>query len=187
MLRSLLHSTKGFARPGVAARVCDDVQAIVNTMQQCHTIKHFKFIRSSIVFPGSKVSLKAGTVLKGSRHVFPYPTTAWEWRCTHIYAWRAKQHINVMELVAFLNYLRSVTRGAENHSLRILHVLDSRVVSCVVSKGRSSSTKLNRTLRRICALLLAADVYVLPLWTISSWNFSDHGSRAVGPLKRNAG
>ena len=34
MLQSLLHSTKGFARPGVAARVCDDVQAIVTTMQR---------------------------------------------------------------------------------------------------------------------------------------------------------
>ena len=125
--------------------------------------------------------------LEGGKQVIPYPAMAWEWRCTQTYAWRAKQHINVLELVAFFNYLRSIPRGAENHCLRILHVLDSRVVSCVVPKGRSSSTKLNRTLRRIGTLLLAADVYVLPLWTISSWNFSDHGSRAVGPLKRNAG
>ena len=133
------------------------------------------------------MSLRDGTIVEGGRQVIPYPAMAWEWRCIQTYPWKAQQHINVLELVAFFNYLRLITRQADSHSLRILHVLDSRVVSCVLSKGRSSSSKLNRTLRRIGALLLAADVYVLPLWTISSWNFSDHGSRAVGPLGEDAG
>lgn len=31
------------------------------------------------------------------------------------------------------------------------------------------------------AFLLATDVYVQPLWTISSWNFCDAGSRAPLP------
>ena len=87
----------------------------------------------------------------------------------------------MLELVAFFYYLRACVVKAENHSFRILHVVDSRVVSCVVAKGRSSSSKLNRSLRRVGSLLLASDVYVLPLWTISGWNFSDHGSRAVCP------
>ena len=32
LLRSLLHSTRGFAKPGVAQRVCDEVQALLTTM-----------------------------------------------------------------------------------------------------------------------------------------------------------
>ena len=187
MLQSLLHSTRGFARPGVAARICDEVQSLVGTMQRGRESEHFEHVIKFIDFRGSEVSLRDGTIMEGSRQVIPYPAMAWEWRCTQSYAWRSKQHINVLELVAFFNYIRSVTRIANNHSFRMLHVLDSRVVSCVVSKGRSSSIKLNRTLRRIGALLLAADIYVLPLWTISSWNFSDHGSRAVCPPRSNAG
>ena len=69
----------------------------------------------------------------------------------------------------------------DNHSCRILHVLDSRVVSCVLAKGRSSSCKLNRVLRRVSALMLASDVYVFPLWTVSGWNFADFGTRALCP------
>ena len=70
---------------------------------------------------------------------------------------------------------------ADNHSCRFLHVLDSRVVSCVLAKGRSSSSKLNRVLRRVSALMLASDVYVFPLWTVSGWNFADFGTRALCP------
>ena len=69
----------------------------------------------------------------------------------------------------------------DNHSSRILHVLDSRVASCVIAKGRSSSCKLNRILRRVSALLLASDFYVFPLGTVSGWNFADFGTRAVCP------
>jgi hypothetical protein len=36
---------------------------------------------------------------------------------------------------------------------------------------------LNRSLRRFAALSLAMDSYVVPLWTISGWNFCDAGSR----------
>ena len=70
---------------------------------------------------------------------------------------------------------------AENHEVRMIHILDSRVVSCVLAKGRSSSERLNYTLRRVAALLLASDVYVFPLWTVSGWNCADFGSRAFRP------
>ena len=65
------------------------------------------------------------------------------------------------------------------HSLRYFHILDSRVSACVLAKGRSSSLALNRIIRRIASILAAADLTVCPLWTISSWICSDHGSRAV--------
>ena len=76
---------------------------------------------------------------------------------------------------------------AEAHDMRFFHILDSRVSSCVLAKGRSSSVLLNRILRRVASVLLAADLVVLPLWTISAWNYSDYGSRAVPELSSNHG
>ncbi len=85
--------------------------------------------------------------------------------------------MHVLELLAFFNYFRSLAAFSDQHGQRLLHVLDSRVCSCVLSKGRSSSKLLNPVLRRIFGVSLAADLYVLPLWTISDWNFADAGSR----------
>ena len=133
-------------------------------------------------FRGSEVSLRDGTVSEGNRQVIPCPAIVWDWRSVQAYAWHQPHHINALELIAFFNYLRACVRKADNHSKRILHVLDSRVASCVIAKGRSSSCKLNRILRRVSALLLASDVYVFPLWTVSGWNFADHGTRAVCPV-----
>ena len=132
-------------------------------------------------FRGSEVSLRDGLVNEGSRQVIPYPAMVWAWRSFQSYTWQQSNHINVLELVAFFNYLRACVRKPERHSCRMLHVLDSRVASCVIAKGRSSSSKLNRILRRVSALMLASDVYVFPLWTVSGWNFADAGTRALCP------
>ena len=96
------------------------------------------------------------------------------------YSWDSVQHINVLELAAVLNFLRFAARDLEWANLRVFHIVDSRVVSCVLAKGRSSSKLLNRLLRRICSVLVACDLYILPLWTISQWNFGDIPSRVVG-------
>jgi len=181
VLRCLLHSTRGFSKPGVAAKVSDEVQSLLATVSWGKEVHHWKHILKSCDFRGSEVSLRDGTVIEGTRQVIPYPAMVWEWHSVQAYAWREPQHINVLELAAFFNYLRACVRKPENHCSRILHVLDSRVASCVIAKGRSSSCRLNRVLRRVSALLLASDVYVFPLWTVSGWNFADFGTRAVGP------
>ena len=93
------------------------------------------------------------------------------------YPWDVTNHINVLELSAVFNFLRYATRDLGWCQLRLFHIVDSRVVSCVLAKGRSSSKLLNRILRRICSILVATDLYILPLWTISQWNFGDLPSR----------
>lgn len=65
--------------------------------------------------------------------------------------------------------------------LRMIHIVDSMVVAAVITKGRSSSKILIRTLRRMCAVVIVADLYILPLWTLSGWNFADTGSRMFRP------
>ena len=63
-----------------------------------------------------------------------------------------------------------------------MHVVDSMVAACVVAKGRSSAVALIGPLRRLAGLLLAADVYPYPVWTVSRWNVADRASRWEGPV-----
>ena len=74
------------------------------------------------------------------------------------------------------NALREDARDPLKHGRGIFHILDSLVAAGVLAKGRSSSKRLNRPARRAMAWLLAADRYVVPLWTISKWNFADGAS-----------
>ena len=86
-----------------------------------------------------------------------------------------------------LYYLRGVIQRYDFASLRFVHVVDSMVTAAVLAQGRSTSKVLNRTLRRIAALLLAGDLYVVPVWTVSGWIFSEYGSRYIRPrLGRDA-
>ena len=181
ILKSLVHSTRGFSKPGVAAKVCDEVQKLMPSITRGGEFEHLVHVLQFCDFRGSEVSIRDGTVSEGNRQVIPYPAMVWAWKASQSYAWQQPNHINVLELIAFFNYIRACVRKPENHSSRILHVLDSRVASCVIAKGRSSSNKLNRILRRVSALMLASDVYVFPLWTVSGWNFADAGTRALRP------
>ena len=183
VLNCLLHSTRGFAKPGVAAKVCDEVKDLLATVSRGKEAEHLTHILEFCDFRGSEVSIRDGTVNEGNRQIIPYPAMVWKWRSVQAYTWRQPHHINVLELIVFFNYLRACVKKPENHSCRILHVVDSRVVSCVLAKSRSSSSscKLNRVLRRVGALMLASDVYVFPLWTVSGWNFADAGTRALCP------
>ena len=136
---------------------------------------------SLLDFRGSDVRLESGIVLELSRQAVPYPAIAWASTTVQAYKWGAQQHINVLELTAFLICLRLCTRELGLCSARFFHVLYSRVCCCVLAKGRSSSKLLNRLLRRITCLLLFSDAYLLPLWTISGWNFADAPSRLFTP------
>ena len=93
------------------------------------------------------------------------------------YPWSEAGHINVLEVLAFLNFVRQSTGSGALQSTRFVHVVDSMVASAVVAKGRSSSRTLNFRLRQLAGLLLTADAYPYVVWTISAWNFADRASR----------
>ena len=179
ILNSINHSTKGLARGGLSAHVSSQVFNLLKGMRPGLEASHLQSLFTLLDMRGSDVKLDTVTVVEGGRQLVPYPAIAWDWKSIQSYRWQTPQHINVLELLAFFNYIRAWTVHKDARSVRFFHVLDSRVSSCVIAKGRSSSKLLNRILRRVCALTLVADLYVLPLWTVSSWNFSDPGSRAV--------
>lgn len=65
------------------------------------------------------------------------------------------EHINVLEAKATLTTLRWRTEQRPQQDFRIVHLVDSLVVMHGLTRGRSSSKKLRRTVMKIGALLLA--------------------------------
>ena len=107
----------------------------------------------------------------------PYPAYRWFWKECLAYPWKHSEHINYLELRAFIAMLKRRVRQAQRRSTRYLHIVDSAVTRGAVAKGRSSSPQVNKLLKKVCALCLASDTYPLVAWTISRWNFADLASR----------
>eukprot|EP00435_Cladocopium_sp_Y103_P039111 s1573_g10.t1 len=85
------------------------------------------------------------------------------WTLGSVWDWKKKSHINVYETDASVAAMlkASVSRP---HS-RACFVVDSLVAKGALSKGRSSSRKLQPSLKRSCAIQIACDCY--PAWCYS--------------------
>ncbi|CAK0905731.1 unnamed protein product [Prorocentrum cordatum] len=105
----------------------------------------------------------------------------WKWRVVLSIAWPKRQqaHINVRELQAALAALRWRARAARRHCSRWLHLVDSQVVAAIITKGRSSSARLQPMLRRWAAVAVAADMYPLIGYIVSENNPADEPSRKL--------
>ena len=90
-----------------------------------------------------------------------------------------EEHINLLETRALLNHLRRRATDHTGHWSRFLRILDSQVAQSVSAKGRSSSFQLNRILRRITGVVLAAALFPFYAWTRSELNPSDAPSRSL--------
>lgn len=168
VLANMHNSTGGLGKDRVSENTTQSVLSILKGVRVGQELEHLKQMYSLLELRGSDVRLEIGVVLDGSRQVVPYPAMAWDWVCIQSYAWKAPQYINVLELIAFLNFLRAMSTRKGSNKSRFLHVLDSRICSCVVAKGRSSSRMFNCTLRRVASILLCGELYALSLWTISA-------------------
>ena len=105
----------------------------------------------------------------------------WIWTVACAYPWKRSEHINVLELRAILQCLEWRARSAAFHSCRFLHLSDSQICLAVLTKGRSSSHKINRILRKIGALCVALNLYPLWAWIASRLNPADEPSRRYEP------
>ena len=170
-------STKRLQRSEVQLQVAPQVLRMLRGMVQGREVEHLGELLRLADYRGSDVRLCSAELVDGCRQEAPYPSPAWKWETVQAYKWEASHHINVLELTAFLNYMRSRAGSVDFHGKRIFNVFDSRVAACVVAKGRSSSKVLNRVCRRVMALSLATNTYVITLWTISKWQYSDAASR----------
>ncbi|CAK0822222.1 unnamed protein product, partial [Prorocentrum cordatum] len=96
----------------------------------------------------------------------------WKWRVVVSMAWpgRSSTHINVRELQAATSAIRWRARKVAKHGGRFLHLVDSQVVAAIVTRGRSSSRKLQPILMRWMAVVVAADMYPLIGYVVSEDN-----------------
>lgn len=106
------------------------------------------------------------------------PASLWVWREVAGWSWRGTpEHINTLEMRAILTTLKWLTTKKKLKGVRFVHLTDSLVCLHALSRGRTSSRKLRRTLIRIQALLLRFDLH--PRWTYvhTSLNPADRPSR----------
>ena len=91
------------------------------------------------------------------------PAKLWRWKVIAGWKWvGSPEHINVLEARAVLTTLKWRAEQRQQVDVRCVHLVDSLVVLHCLSRGRSSSRKLRRTIMRIGSLLLATGLQ--PLW-----------------------
>ena len=98
----------------------------------------------------------------------------WKWVPVFSNLWNFADHINVLEAIVVLQALKWRARASFRLGTRFLHLSDSFVAIAVLSKFRSSSSKLARVCKPAAAIVLAA---FLLGFTRSDDNPADYGSR----------
>ena len=95
------------------------------------------------------------------------PGKLWRWRDVVGWQWKGEaEHINALELRAVKTALVWRIKELQESDAKFLHLVDSLVVLHALSRGRSSSRKLRRTLVKIGALMLASGLH-------GAWGYID--------------
>lgn len=106
------------------------------------------------------------------------PAKMWKWGVIAGWKWRhGSEHINSLELRAVLTTLRWRIEKQKQVGCRMVHLVDSLVCLHALSRGRSSSRKLRRTMARVNALVLAGNVQVVWAYVHTDDNPADRPSR----------
>ena len=137
---------------------------------------------------GEDILLSADTEQQGKYHRLraSIPARLWQWRTIAGWHWRGDpEHINVLELRAVLTTLKWRMEKCYQTRTKFVHLVDSQVVLHALTRGRSSSRKMRRTLLRINSLLLACGCYGAWTYVHTSQNPADRPSRR--PVKKKWG
>ena len=176
----LSKSTARLAQAATSSEGAETLLELMASMRPGAEAAHMADLLRLADHRGTQVRIDQQCALVSRQH-FPYPAILWNWATVQSYPWVHGNHINALEMLAFLNYLRSKSNQRVLHGLRWLHIFDSLVSTAAVAKGRSSSKRLNRICRKIAAQVLGMDIYPASLWTISRWMYADAASRLYDP------
>ena len=112
------------------------------------------------------------------------PAALWKWKTITGWRWQGTpEHINVLEMRAVLTTLKWRIMKQRAFRTKFIHMIDSLVCLHSLSRGRSSSRKMRRTLCRIDALLLASGNHGVWAYVHTSQNPADRPSRR--PVRKN--
>lgn len=91
------------------------------------------------------------------------PGKLWRWKPVSGWKWKGdEEHINVLEARAVFTTLKWRVLQQKQINIRCVHLVDSLVVLHALTRGRSSSRKMRRTIMRINSYLLASGLR--PIW-----------------------
>ena len=107
-------------------------------------------------------------------------SSLFHWSVIHGYPWKHAAHINVLELQAVTNSVKWRLRKFHGRPCRALHLIDNQVVCSIVTKGRSSSFRMRRSLAQLNAHLLASGLVLIIGYVSTDCNPSDIPSRWAG-------
>ena len=99
------------------------------------------------------------------------------WKIVNGYAWKHRSHINVLELQAVVHSMQWRLRKLNGFRNRVLHLVDNQVVASVITKGRSSSFRLKRSIQKLSSLVLAGELRLAIGYVATDDNPSDIPSR----------
>lgn len=170
----LSHSTARLAREPVLHFAAEAIFKLELQMRRGNESQHLHEMALTTSIRGTDVRLWLSNL---ENQELPYPAKRWFWKEVMAYAWKRPDHINVLEVNAYVTMQKRRSRDLSKHGTRYLSIVDSMVTRGAVAKGRSSSRAINHLLRKSAALNLAADMYPVAVWTISDWNFADAASR----------
>ena len=106
------------------------------------------------------------------------PSRLWRWKTIAGWKWTGNsEHINVLELRAINTSIRWWVTQGKATSCRMVHLTDSLVCLHALSRGRSSSRKLRRTLAKTNSLLLACNLHPIWAYVNTADNPADRPSR----------
>ena len=111
------------------------------------------------------------------------PSKLWKWKEIAGWAWKSKEHINQLEMRSVLTTLQYLILKEKLSGCHLIHLTDSLVVLHALSRGRSSSKRLRRTIMRINALLLTAHLHPVWAYVHTAQNPADRPSRRVRSMK----
>ena len=137
---------------------------------------------------GEDILLTAPTEIQVKHHRLrsSVPSKLWKWRTICGWRWTGSpEHINVLELRAAMTAIKWRLEKCREYQVKFVHLIDSQVVLHALSRGRSSSRKLRRTLLRVNSLLLATGSVGVWAYVHTSDNPADRPSRR--PVKRRWG
>eukprot|EP00438_Fugacium_kawagutii_P034926 Skav206387 [mRNA] locus=scaffold834:538407:547754:- [translate_table: standard] len=178
LMDELCQSTARLARAEVCGGVAVHINFLERGMRPGEELAHLRQMLARVSYRGTELRsyVSLGDDAE-DQHEVPYPALRWEWRTILSFPWDRESHINELELCAVIAAAKNRCRTAKKFHQRWFLIVDSMVTRGALAKGRSPSRRLNRLLRKSAALALAQNSYVIPLWTISRWNFSDEASR----------
>ena len=150
------------------------------TVAEDHGVCLVKKLSGLVSIKGEDLLLKAETdpQIKHQRLRASLPSGLWRWRTIAGWSWQGTpEHINVLELRAIYTSIRwwAVQRGA--HSVRLVHLTDSLVCLHSLSRGRSSSRKMRRTMAKLNSYLLVCNLHPVWAYVHTSDNPADKPSR----------